>query len=180
MRIGPKILAWGGLVAFLGIVVAFAMPTYRHGEASIAGSRARDFAMEVGGKPVHLSDFRGKVVVLNFWGTWCPPCVEETPALNKLQNYLAAHNAMVLGVAADEDQEVYERFLRDHGVVFQTYRDPNTKDNRSPIAESYGTSMVPETYIIGRDGKIARKIIGLQEWDSPEMLAYFDSILDKS
>jgi cytochrome c biogenesis protein CcmG, thiol:disulfide interchange protein DsbE len=129
---------------------------------------------------MHLSDFRGKVVVLNFWGSWCPPCIEETPALNRLQKYIAARNGVVLGVAADEDPAAYEKFLRDHDVIFETYRDPATKDNRSPIAESYGTEMVPETYIIGRDGKIERKIIGMQEWDSPEMLRYFDSILGKS
>jgi cytochrome c biogenesis protein CcmG, thiol:disulfide interchange protein DsbE len=180
MKLGPKIVAWSGLVALVGIIVVFAMPSYRHGEASIAGTRAENFAFELNGKPAHLSDLRGKIVVLNFWGSWCPPCIEETPALNRLQQYIASRNALVLGVAADEDQAAYEKFLRDHGVVFQTYRDPATRDNRSPIAESYGTTMVPETYIIGRDGKIQRKIIGMQDWDSPEMLAYFDSILGKS
>jgi peroxiredoxin len=180
MRIWPKVMAWGGLVAFLGIIAVFAMPSYRHGEASLAGKRAQDFSMELAGKPAHLSDFRGKVVVLNFWGTWCPPCIEETPALNRLQKYLAARNGVVLGVAADEDAVQYESFLREHGVIFPTYRDPATKEQHSPIAKTYGTVMIPETYIIDRDGKIARKIIGMQEWDSPEMLAYFDSILGKS
>jgi len=180
MKWGPKILAWGGLAAFLGIIVLFALPSYRHGEASVAGSRAGDFTFQLNGKPARLSDLRGKVVVLNFWGSWCPPCVEETPALNHLQQYLASRNALVLGVAADEDPAAYEKFLREHGVIYETYRDPATKDNRSPIAMSYGTVMVPETYIIGRDGKIERKIIGMQAWDSPEMLAYFDSILGKS
>ena len=119
-------------------------------------------------------------LVLNFWGTWCPPCVEETPELNRLQKYIESRNGVVLGVAADEDPAVYEKFLRDQGVDFPTYRDPNTKDNHSPIAESYGTSMIPETYIIDRQGKIARKIIGFQKWDSPQMRAYFDSLLGKS
>jgi len=180
MKLGPKIAAWGGLAALLGIFVVFAMPSYRHGEASVAGTRAENFALELNGKPAHLSDFRGKVVVLNFWATWCPPCIEETPELNQLQKYIASRNGVVLGVAADEDQAVYEQFLRDHGVDFPTYRDPGTTNNHSPIAATYGTSMYPETYIIGRDGKIERKIIGFQEWDSPEMRAYFDSILGKS
>ena len=136
--------------------------------------------MQLNGKPAHLSDFHGKVVVLNFWGTWCPPCIEETPALNRLQKYIEARNGVVLGVAADEYPAVYEAFLREHGVIFPTYRDPATKDTHSPIASTYGTSRYPETYIIDRQGKIARKIIGFQEWDSPEMLAYFDSILGKS
>lgn len=180
MKNGPKIVAWGGVAVFLAIIVIFAMPSYRHGEASVAGTRAEDFAMQLNGKPTHLSDLRGKIVVLNFWGSWCPPCIEETPALNRLQKYISARNGVVLGVAADEDPAAYEKFLREHGVIFETYRDPLTKDQHSPIAQSYGTSMIPETYIIGRDGKIARKIIGFQEWDSPEMLAYFDSILGKS
>ncbi|MGB8476889.1 MAG: TlpA disulfide reductase family protein [Candidatus Acidiferrum sp.] len=180
MKIGPRILAWGGLAAFLGIFVVFALPSYRHGEASVAGERAANFALELGGKPAHLSDLRGKIVVLNFWATWCPPCIEETPGLNQLQKYIASRNGVVLGVAADGDQSVYEQFLRDHAVDFPTYRDPGTTNNHSPIAARYGTSMYPETYIIGRDGKIARKIIGFQEWDSPQMRAYFDSILGKS
>jgi thiol-disulfide isomerase/thioredoxin len=179
MKLGPKILAWGGLAAFLAIIVVFALPSYRHGEATIAGTRAENFALELNGKPAHLSDFRGKVVVLNFWATWCPPCIEETPELNQLQKYIASRNGVVLGVAADEDPAIYEQFLREHGVVFPTYRDPGTTNNHSPIAATYGTSMYPETYIIGRDGKIERKIIGFQEWDSPQMRAYFDSILGK-
>ena len=119
-------------------------------------------------------------MVLNFWGTWCQPCVEETPGLNRLQSHIASRNGVILGVAADEDPDAYEKFLRDQGVIFPTYRDPATKDNHSPIAQTYGTSRYPETYVIDRNGKIARKFIGFQQWDSPEMLAYFDSILGQT
>ncbi len=180
MRIIRKIAAWGVLAAALGVIVLFAMPSYRQGEASIAGTTARDFTLEISGKPEHLTDLRGKVVILNFWATWCPPCVEETPALNHLQKYIEARNGVILGVAADENPAAYEKFLRDQGVVFRTYRDPATKENHSPIAQSYGTSMYPETYVIDRHGKIARKFIGFQQWDSPDMLAYFDSVLGQT
>jgi len=180
MRILRKIAAWGVLAAALGVVLLFAMPSYRQGEASIAGRTARDFPVEIAGKPGHLTDLQGKVVVLNFWATWCPPCVEETPALNHLQKYIESRNGVILGVAADEDPAAYEKFLREQSVIFPTYRDPLTRDNHSPIAQDYGTSMYPETYIIDRRGKIARKFIGFQQWDSPDMLAYFDSILGKS
>jgi len=180
MDFARRIMAWGALAAGVGIIVVFALPSYRQGEASIAGSKAEDFAIEISGKPAHLSDLRGKVVVLNFWGTWCPPCKDELPALNRLQKYIASRNGVVLGVAADEDPAAYEKFLREEGVTFPTYRDPATKDNRSPIALSYGTSMVPETYIIDRRGRIARKVVGPQQWDSPEMLAYFDYILGQN
>ena len=180
MAILRKIAAWGVVAIAALVVVFFAMPSYRQGEASVAGKTAEDFSIELSGKPGHLSDFKGKVVVLNFWATWCPPCVEETPALNRLQKYIASRNGVVLGVAADEDPAAYEKFLRDQGVIFPTYRDPSTKDNHSPIALEYGTSMYPETYVIDRHGKIARKFIGFQQWDSPEMLAYFDSLLGRS
>src|ERR1700722_7375541 len=180
MGIGRKLANWGAIAVGVATILAFALPSYRQGEASIAGSRARDFTLTLDGKTAHLSDFRGKVVVLNFWGSWCQPCVEEAPGLNRLQNYIASRNALALGVAADEADAPFEQFLPTQSITYLTYRDPATKDNISPIAKSYGTTMVPETYIIDRHGKIARKIIGFQQWDSPEMLAYFDALLGQS
>ena len=112
------------------------------------------------------------MVVLNFWATWCPPCVEETPSLNGLQNIIGPRGGMVLGISVDEDENAYQKFLRDYGINFATYRDSTKKS-----AADYGTTIYPETYIIDRHGKIARKFIGAQQWDSPEMRAYFDAIL---
>src|SRR5713226_1989394 len=177
MGILRKAAAWG-VVAFAALVVVFfARPMYRQGEPTVAGRTAQDFPTEIGGKPGRLSDLRGKVVVLNFWATWCPPCVEETPSLNKLHKYIESRNGLVLGVAADEDHYAFSKFIIDQGITFPTYRDPGTKEHSSPIALSYGSSMIPETYVIDRHGKIARKIIGRQEWDSPDMRAYFDALL---
>ena len=177
MGTSRRFLVWGVIALAIALIVVFAMPSYRQGEASIAGTTARDFALELSGKPMHLSDLRGKVVVLDFWASWCPPCVEEAPALNRLQKYIESRNALVLGVSADEDAFAFSKFLVDQGVTFPTYRDPATKERVSPIALSYGTSFFPETYIIDRRGKIARKVIGRQEWDSPDMRAYFDALL---
>jgi cytochrome c biogenesis protein CcmG, thiol:disulfide interchange protein DsbE len=180
MGMGRKLGTWAALCVAAGIITVFALPSYRQGEASIAGTTARDFPLDLDGKPTHLSDLRGKVVILNFWASWCPPCVEEAPSLNRLQKHIASRNALILGVAADENPAAYQKFLTDQSVVFPTYRDPATKDNRSPIAMSYGTAMIPETYVIDRHGKIARKFIGFQQWDSPDMLAYFDKLLGQS
>lgn len=178
-----KMAAWG-VVAFIALVfVIFARPMYRQGEPTVAGKKAEDFATDIGGKPGRLSDLHGKVVVLNFWASWCPSCIEETPALNQLQKYIESRNALVLGVSADDDARAYEQFLKNEGLIFPTYRDPSvyrdpsTNSPISPIARGYGTTLIPDTYIIDRNGKIARKFYGPQQWDSPEMLAYFDSIL---
>jgi len=115
------------------------------------------------------------VVILNFWATWCPPCIEETPSLTRLQKYVESRNAFILGVSIDEDPVAYEKFLKEQGIVFPTFREPTRK-----LALDYGTPCFRTTYVIGRRGKILRKFFGPQQWDSPEMLAYFDSILGNS
>jgi cytochrome c biogenesis protein CcmG/thiol:disulfide interchange protein DsbE len=167
-----KLLTGLVLAFILGLVVLFVTPEYRQGEASLAGSEARDFNFTLNGRPTTLSGLRGKVVVVNFWATWCPPCVEETPSLNHLQERLAPRGGMVLGVSVDEDPAAYEKFLQDYHITFPTYRDPSRQ-----ISSSYGTFIYPDTYIIDRHGRIARKIIGAQDWDSPEYAVYFDSLL---
>jgi peroxiredoxin len=175
MRIVRKIGSWAVIGIAALVLVLFAMPTYRQGEASIAGKTAQDFPLEVWGKPGHLTDLKGKVVILNFWATWCPPCIEETPALNRLQKYIESRNALVLGVSIDEDPAAYEKFLKDYGVVFPTFREPTKK-----LALDYGTPVFPDTYVIDRHGKILRKFFGPQQWDSPDMLAYFDAVLGQT
>jgi cytochrome c biogenesis protein CcmG, thiol:disulfide interchange protein DsbE len=170
-------LVWTGLALGVTLLILFALPSYRQGEASIAGKTAENFALTVNGKPLHLSDYRGKVVVLNFWASYCQPCVEEAPSLNNLQRYIEPRGGTVLGVSMDADAAAYEKFLVDFRVPYPTWRDPQLHDGKSQIALDYGTALIPETYVIDRRGKIARKLISLQQWDSPEMLAYFDSIL---
>jgi cytochrome c biogenesis protein CcmG, thiol:disulfide interchange protein DsbE len=170
-----KIVAWGSMGFACAVLAFFTFPHYRQGESSVAGKKADDFAMELNGKPEHLTDLRGKVVVLNFWASWCAPCIEETPSLIDLQKRIASRNGVILGVSVDEDPSAYEKFLKDQHINYLTYLDPSKK-----IATDYGTSMWPETYIIDRKGVIIRKIIGPQDWNSPDLLSYFDAILGQS
>ena len=164
----------GVVLAFIGgLLFLFIRPDYRQGEASIHGKPAKDFQFIVNGKRETLADFRGKVVVLNFWATWCPPCVEETPSLIQLQKRIAPMGGTILGVSLDDDAGAYSDFLKEHHIDFPTYRDPTKKS-----ALDYGTTMYPETYVIDRNGRIDRKIIGPQDWTGPEMTAYFNSVLE--
>lgn len=162
-----------GLLAAAAILVVFALPSYRQGEPSPFGQKAKDFAMQTPGT-AHLSDLRGKVIVLDFWASWCPPCVEEADSLNRLQQDIAARGGVVLGVSEDEDA-AYEQFLRNHQVAFPTYRDPTKKTK-----ESYGTVMIPEVYLIDRQGRLVRKIIGAQNWQSPEITRSIDVLLSQN
>ncbi len=131
------------------------------------GETAPDFAITDNSKTIALHDFKGEVVVLNFWATWCPPCVEEVPSLVAMQKQLAPKGVKVLAVSIDVDQNAYQKFLKDHGVDFMTVRDPDKR-----TATMYGTFGWPETYIIDRKGVVRRKFIGAVDWTHPEIESY--------
>jgi cytochrome c biogenesis protein CcmG, thiol:disulfide interchange protein DsbE len=175
-----KIVTGVMLGAAAGLLILFASPSYKQGEASPAGSVAKSFSFQMDGKAETLADLRGKVVVLNFWASWCPPCVDETASLNELQRWIAPRGGTILGVSADTDPSAYEQFLKEHDVIFPTYRDPLERGVLSQIGLDYGTSIYPETYIIDRNGRIARKIVGAQKWTSPQMTAYLNSLLSSN
>ena len=161
------------LLFISGLIVLFLTPDYRQGEPSVHGQAAKDFQFNLNGKATRLSDLRGHVVVLNFWATWCQPCVDEAPSFNRLQQVIEPLGGIVLGInyGVNDSQDSYKKFLRDYKIGYPTYFDQSER-----IALSYGTSMIPETYIIGSDGKLDRKIVGDQDWASPEIISYISSI----
>ncbi len=135
------------------------------------GEAAPDFSLQDTSKTVALHDLRGKVVVLNFWATWCPPCVEEMPSLVQMQSRLRDRGVTVLAVSVDVDENAYKKFLQDHGVDLLAVRDANQKSNAL-----YGTFKFPETYVIDRDGKVRRKFIGAIDWNQPEIVSYLSKL----
>ena len=128
------------------------------------GTNAPDFTVQDSDRAVALRDLRGQVVVLNFWATWCPPCVEEMPSLVEMQRRMKAKGVTVVAVSVDVDQNAYRQFLKDHNVSLLTVRDPNQKSSNL-----YGTFKFPETYVIDRQGVMRRKFIGAVEWTAPEI-----------
>lgn len=144
---------------------------YSGGHPSRIGSIAPDFTLQDSDHKVTLSEFRGQVVVLNFWGSFCPPCIEETPSLVQMQRRMKEKGIVVLAVSVDEDDAAYHKFLKDYRVNLITVRDGARKSS-----DLYGTFGWPETYVIDRKGVIRRKFIGAVDWSSPEVTDYLNKL----
>jgi cytochrome c biogenesis protein CcmG/thiol:disulfide interchange protein DsbE len=139
----------------------------------VVGDTAPDFSVVAdNGKSIRPKDFGGKLLLLNFWATWCPPCVDEMPSLEQLHRTLGPKGLVVFGLSVDKDEQVYRRFLERTKISF-----PTARDNGQRINLQYGTVKFPETYIINREGKVLRKIISSRDWMAPSILADLESLL---
>jgi len=129
-------------------------------------AQALDFTLpDHNGKPVKLSDFRGKVVFLNFWATWCKVCEAEKPTMVKLHNKLADSEFVVLAVASDANwRTVAKKFPE--GTPLTILLDKPAKGNLGIIAKRYGLTAVPETFVIDKNGQIRYHFINKRNWDS--------------
>ena len=137
------------------------------------GQPVPDFALpDLEGQTVSLSDFRGEVVLLNFWATWCPPCVDEMPSLQKLQEALGEKGLNILAISVDESVEDVERFRDEFQLDL-----PILLDSGAKVAHSFATFKFPETYIVGRDGKLVAKVIGPKDWIAPLVIHDFVELL---
>jgi peroxiredoxin len=140
---------------------------------------APDFTVKDSDRSVTLSQLRGKIVVLNFWATWCPPCVEEMPSLVQLQKRLQGKDVTVLAVSVDDDSDAYHKFLKDHGIDLLTVREGGARSDTgvtSPVSNMYGTYKIPESYIIDRNGTIRRKFVGSVDWSQTEIVEYLSRL----
>ena len=167
--------AAGFIGATLVALLAILYPAFQDltGPAVAVGDEAPGFRLtSEEGRPVDLQDFRGRLLVLNFWATWCPPCVEELPSLGEFHTQFAGRGVAVLGVSVDRDAAAYRQFLDKAGVKFPTVRGPERR-----ISRLYGTFKYPETYLIDRAGKVVQRIIGKTDWTDPKMVEYVDRLL---
>ena len=136
------------------------------------GDIAPDFEVRTdSGFTLARSNYGGKVLVLNFWATWCPPCVQEVPMLQAIHEQFKDAGVVVLGVSVDKNEAKYKEFLRRFGVGYQTSRDPQGK-----VGDIYGTYKYPETYVIDPNGKVVQKIIGA-EWTTESLARFIKSLL---
>ena len=161
------------------ILVAFGFYISRaHNEVNDAaevGKPAPNFSLsDESGRTVQLSDFRGKYVVLNFWATWCPPCVEEAPSLDQFNRRFAGSGSSkisVLTVSVDSGWAAVKSFSQEKNITF-----PVLLDVHQEVPHRFGTFKYPETYIIDPSGIVIKKVIGGMNWMSPEVLQFFDDL----
>jgi peroxiredoxin len=140
------------------------------------GLPAPDFTFPgMDGKMVSLSDFRGKVVLVNIWATWCRSCVDEMPSMEKLYQKLIGEDFEILAVSIDSlGAEVVAPFMKKYKLTF-----PALIDSAGAIRMGYRTTGVPESFIIDKDGILVKKIIGSLDWTKPEILHLFQRLIQK-
>jgi peroxiredoxin len=164
------LLRFSGSIAVV-LIIFLLSGCYGGSRLPRVGSAAPDFTVRDSDRTVTLSQFKGQILVLNFWATWCPPCVEEMPSLVRMQQRMQSKAVTVLAVSIDVDESNYRRFLKDHNVNLLTVRDPDQKTN-----SLYGTSKFPETYIIDRQGVVRRKFIGAVDWTAPDVIDFLSRL----
>jgi peroxiredoxin len=139
------------------------------------GSRAPDAAVVTldTGDTVHLNSFRGDVVLLNVWATWCAPCEEEMPSMQRLHDELGPQGLKIVAVSIDEGSAAdVTGWVRERNLTFAVLQ-----DKTGQIQQTYQTTGVPESFVIDREGTIVKKVIGAAEWDHPAQKALFRRLL---
>ena len=119
-----------------------------------------------------LSSYKGKVVILNFWATWCPPCRAEMPSMEVLYQRLKSQGLELLAVDLGEDRETVQQFIQKGQYTF-----PVLLDESRSVSPKYGISAIPTSYILDREGKIVSKVVGSIAWDNPKVITAFETLL---
>jgi DsbE subfamily thiol:disulfide oxidoreductase len=128
---------------------------------------------DLAGKVTRMEDFRGKVVLLNLWATWCPPCVEEMPTLEALSKKMAGRDFVLLAVSQDETPSNVKPWIQNHGFTF-----PVLLDVRGQVGADLGITGYPETFIVDRNGRIVHHHVGYRNWMEPSIVAALERLMD--
>jgi peroxiredoxin len=187
-RSGAGLWVWTGLAAGVVAILVIGLLTWKLRASNAAQPQqknplmldaprtplqALDFtAVGLNGRTIRLSDFRGSVVLLNFWATWCVPCLEEMPALDRLTRTMAGRKFRVLAVDLQETPEKVQDFAKTHRFSFDL-----VLDAAGEISSHYGVTRIPVTYVLDQRGTIIRRALGPRNWDSEEGIAFFQELL---
>ncbi len=139
-----------------------------------APSPAPAIGFTVDGMPVSLADFRGRVVLLNFWATWCGPCVAEMPSLDRLEAALGGKDFTVIAISEDRNPAAIQPFFSEHGLThLRRYHDP-----AGALSRAFALRGLPTTVLIDREGRVLGRFEGPAEWDSAKALALIRHVID--
>ena len=168
-------IAVGGIVGGIAFAVGAALLLTPDLGLVAPGSRAPAFQLEdlASGDTVGLGDLQGDVVLLNIWATWCAPCEEEMPSMQRLHETLGDSGLRIVSVSVDQgSKDGVRRWIAERALTFQVLLDPTGR-----IERTYQTTGVPESFVIDRDGVIVKKVIGAEEWDAPAQRQLFRRLL---
>ena len=163
------------MCVFLTLTACSKSDTQKNGAVAKEKSPAPDISIVsiTNGSTLKLSDLKGKVVLLNFWATWCPPCREEIPSMMKLNSFMAGKPFQMVTISIDEGgKPTIDSFFKETGLFLPTYLDASGTSSKS-----YGITGVPESFIIDKQGVLVKKIIGGLSWDSPETVAFIEGLM---
>ena len=176
---GRKQLAIGALVVGITAAVAYGATHYLRKELFPVqlGSKAPDFTaytLDSVPKQKKLADYRGQVLLINVWATWCLPCRVEMPSIEALHKAYAPKGLKVVAISIDDQgtEPAIRAFAKQYGLTFEILHDPKGK-----ITDDYDITGYPETFIIGKDGVIRKKLMSATDWNSPEARALVDRLL---
>ncbi|MDZ7640375.1 MAG: TlpA disulfide reductase family protein [Bryobacterales bacterium] len=154
------------LIVLSTVVLSYGIYDAVRDKTVFEGDRAPGFRVATNtGATITQTSFGGELLLVNFWATWCPPCVEEMPSLEQFHAKFRDRGVVVLGVNVDRSEQTYLRFVQQSGITF-----PNTYDPSAGISASFGTFKFPETYLINREGRVLEKFVGPETWTSPEVV----------
>jgi peroxiredoxin len=171
------------LMVILGVAIIFLLQT-KDDYLNLSGKKRLDKGVaapnfvlpDLDGKLVSLADYKGKVVLLNIWATWCPPCVQEMPSMEKLYQTMKGEDFDILAISIDEaGAEAVDPFIKKHKLSFTALIDP-----KGILKYQYQITGVPESYIIDKKGMIVEKIIGPRDWAAPEAVRFFRDLAQKN
>ena len=171
------------ILVSLAVVIALVLTSVLQNDSALAPVKpsstpenipAPDFTFpDLNGRNISLSDYKGKVVLLNIWATWCPPCVYEMPSMEKLYKEFKGENFEILAVSIDTGgKDIVAPFMKKYKLTFPALLDP-----KGTIKTLYGVTGVPESYIIDKQGIIIGKIIGARDWATPEIFSFFHNLI---
>jgi peroxiredoxin len=166
-------------LAVSGLLILFSLKqnnSYLKFSPLKTGRPAPDFTFSgLDGKIVSLSDYRGHVILVNVWATWCPPCVDEMPSMERLYKELKGENFEILAVSIDSlGAKAVAPFMKKYNLSFPALMDPD-----ATIRTLYQTTGVPESFIVNQEGILIKKIIGSRDWATPEVIGFFRDLIQK-